>query len=334
MKHLFLSSVLIAASCSGEPDLRIYCSLDQVHAEPIVALFEERTGLEVKADFDVERNKTVGLVNRIIAENQRGTSLADVFWNNETAQTIRLQKLGLTTPHRSLATSGIPSQFKDPNHHWVGFAARARVILHRNDVPNIQIPRTWEELHKEPFASRGAMAAPLTGTTLTHFAVLSHRLGKERILRWLETAIESNLIIGGGNADVMRRVCEGDIDWCLTDTDDAAAARLNGYPVDISFLDQDRGEIGTLLIPNTACILKGARNPNSAALFLDFLISEEIEGLLASSRSEQIPLRPGVVPPPGLAIPSRDFSVMEVNWGKTAEQISLLFPEFKEIFLR
>ncbi len=332
LRFLFLA--VLAASCAREPDLRVYCSLDQVHAEPIVALFEQRTGLKVKADFDVERNKTVGLVNRIIAENHADRSLADVFWNNETGQTLRLQNLGLTAPHQSEATAGIPDSFRDPLHHWVGFAARARVILHRTDIPSIQIPEKWEDIRLEPFASRGAMAAPLTGTTLTHFAALSNRLGSPAVLDWLRKASASRLTIGGGNADVMRRVCEGDLDWCLTDTDDAAAARLNGYPVATRFLDQNEGGLGTLLIPNTACILKGAPHPESAALFLDFLVSPEVEGRLASSRSEQIPLRPGVPTPPHVALPGRDFTVMDVDWKETAVEIGQRFQEFKEIFVR
>ena len=73
--------------CSG----LITPSLDEMVT---VAKEMERTGLKVRAQYDVEQNKTVGLVNRLIAE--KDAPQCDVFWNNEIAHTIRLKRLGLT----------------------------------------------------------------------------------------------------------------------------------------------------------------------------------------------------------------------------------------------
>ena len=67
--HFLLPLLLIAfSSCAREADLVVYCSLDQVHSEKILKLFADRTGLDVMGAWDVERNKTVGLVNRLLAE--------------------------------------------------------------------------------------------------------------------------------------------------------------------------------------------------------------------------------------------------------------------------
>jgi len=312
----------------------VYCALDQEHSERILRLFEERTGLEVEAQFDVERNKTVGLVQRILAEREHPH--ADVFWNNEIAQTIRLQLAGATAPWQGEMAAGIPAGFRDPAGHWIGFAARARVILYRPDAfpEEFGPPRRLDDMLDPRLAPLGGMALPLTGTTLTHFTVLSLRRGDAAVLEWLRTARERGLRFGGGNADVMRRVCEGDLAWCLTDTDDAAVARDNGYPVEILFPDQGPGESGTLLIPNTACLLAGAPHPENAARFLEFLVSPEVEALLADGRSRQMPLRPGVRTPPDLPLPGRDFRIMDVDWQAVGAAIDGRRRAFKELLLQ
>ncbi|HEX9792788.1 MAG TPA: extracellular solute-binding protein [Planctomycetota bacterium] len=331
-----LACVLLAglAACGRQADLVVYCSLDREHSERILALFEERTGLKVEGQFDVERNKTVGMVNRIIAERDRPR--ADVYWNNEIAQTIRLKDLGLTQPYFSESARGIPEDFRDPDHHWTGFAARARVILYRVDLlpAGTRPPQRLDDLADPAFAKSGAMAQPLTGTTLTHFTVLSEQRGAAAVLDWLERAKAAGLSFGGGNADVMRRVCEGDFVWCLTDTDDAAVARRNGNPVATLHLDQEAGGAGTLLIPNTVCMIAGARHPDAARKFLDFVLSPEVEALLAASRSEQVPLHPGVVTPPEVGLPDRDFRAMKVDWPAAAALLKDRAEAFAEVFVR
>ncbi len=334
LPSLAIAALLSLASCGGdEYDLVVYASLDKEHSEPILKLFEKKTGLRVHAQYDVEQNKTVGLVKRIIAE--KDNPYADVFWNNETAHTIRLKKQGLTQPYSSPATEQIPANFRDPDHHWVGFAARARVIMSRQDMldeAGVEVPKTIFQMIEQGYAPHGGMAAPLTGTTLTHFAVLSQQLGSEVVLKWLEDARDSGIAITNGNATAMRRVCQKDFAWCLTDTDDAAAAEANGFPVQISYPDQNDQIGGTLLIPNTICIISGARNKTNAEQFIDFLVSPEVEQLLAASRSRQIPLNPASVPPEGLPLPGKDYPVMTVDWEAAAEELDARQADFQRIF--
>ena len=59
----------------------VYAAQDQVYAEPILREFEKETGIKVKAVYDSEAVKTVGLANRLLAE--RSHPQCDVFWGNE-----------------------------------------------------------------------------------------------------------------------------------------------------------------------------------------------------------------------------------------------------------
>ena len=98
-------ALVILGACGSPanraPEVVVYVSVDQVHAEPILNDFAEQTGMRVKPVYDVEASKTTGLVQRLIAEKERPQ--ADVFWNGEFAQTLRLKGLGVLARHRTPA---------------------------------------------------------------------------------------------------------------------------------------------------------------------------------------------------------------------------------------
>jgi len=317
-----------AASCGRAPDLVVYVALDQDFSEPLLERFEAETGLKVDAQFDVERNKTVGLVNRILAERNRPR--ADVFWNNEIAQTIRLKREGATSPYASPSADGLPEAFRDADHHWTGFAARARVVMYRTDQVG-PVPASLEDFLDPEIASAGSMALPLTGTTLTNLAVLSVERGDDAMTAWLRGAQDAGLSFGSGNADVMRRVTAGDFHWCFTDTDDAAKAEDAGHPVAIRYLDQGSG---ALLIPNTVAILEGAPHREAAETFIDWVLSAEVEAALADSTSRQIPLRPGVDAPDRVGLPGKDFQAATVDWEAAAARLAAREAAYRELFVQ
>ena len=132
---LALILAVVCVSCRKKPEqpqVVLYCSVDQAVAEPIVAAFEEQTGIEVQARYDTEASKTVGLVQRIRAE--ASAPAADVFWSSEVFHTIRLAREGLLTPYDTSGTDDWPAPFSDPNGLWYGFALRGRVIGYNTDL--------------------------------------------------------------------------------------------------------------------------------------------------------------------------------------------------------
>jgi len=52
-------------------DVVVYTSVDQIFSEPILKTYEKKTGIKVKAVYDVEAAKTTGIVNRLIAEKKK-----------------------------------------------------------------------------------------------------------------------------------------------------------------------------------------------------------------------------------------------------------------------
>jgi iron(III) transport system substrate-binding protein len=327
--------LLALAACTKEPDVVVYCALDQVFSEELLRDFERKTGLDVRAEFDVEAAKTVGLVARI--REERARPRCDVFWNNEIAHTVALADDGLLQPYASPSAAAIPERFKDPQGRWTGFAARARVLIVNTELADPATIRGVDDLLDPKWKGKACMARPLTGTTLTHVTALSAAKGVEAADAWLQRLQDAGVQFVQSNGQVMRLVREGQMALGLTDTDDFNVARLGGYPVAQVVPDQRDAEhpdaAGTLLIPNTVAILADAPHPEAARKLADFLLSEEVEAKLAEYDGAQIPLRPGVARPAHVLDASK-LTLIEVEWPAVGRAIQGRLEALKERFLK
>lgn len=298
----------------------VYTAHDRQFSEPILQKFEEATGIEVLPVYDTEAVKTVGLVNRLLRERNRPR--ADVFWNNEIVRSIQLKNEGLTAPYESPSAARIPASLKDPEGHWAGFGARARVILVNKDrLPDqAQWPRRVDALADPQWKGNAAFAKPLFGTTNTHAAVIWAAAGEDAAKEFWNAALE-NAIMEAGNAQARDAAAAGEVAWCLTDTDDAHGAVLDGANVAIVYPEGGPAGEGTMVMPNTVVLIKNGPNPEQGKALIDFLLSEAVEADLAASRSAQLPVRDGVPGPENLP-PLNAGQIMEVNWQEAYEAIA------------
>ncbi len=311
--------IVLALAVHAQRVVTVYVSTDFEYAEGILKAFEKKTGITVAEVHDTEDNKTVGLVNRIIAEGDHAK--ADVFWNNECGQTVRLKDKGLLAPYVSPQAATIPAAFKDADGYWTGFAARARVIIYNTTlVREADVPTRVRDLADPRFKGKGVMAKPLTGTTLTHVCTLYANDGMDRTDAWLEALIKNDVQFEKGNAQSMQTVSEGGRAFGMTDTDDARASTLRNRPTKFLYPDQGPDDVGVLLIPNTVMMLKGAPHPAEARAFIDYLLSPAVEEELARGPSAQIPLHPGV-PKPAEIKGADELKTMKVDWTVVARMI-------------
>lgn len=330
---LFLAPLVGACS---QPELVVYCALDQIHSEDLIRRFGRETGIDVRVEFDTEATKTVGLVGRIREESSR--TRCDVFWNNEIANTVALAEEGLLQPYDSPAASEIPATFRDPEHRWTGFAARARVFIVNTDLMDPAEVDSMDDLLDPRWAGKVGMARPLTGTTLTHMTALFQLLGEEAARQYLLEVKAANgrgeLDLTSGNATLMKKVRDGVLHWGWTDTDDYYVAASDDYPVAVVYPDQGEGELGTMVIPNTIALLAGAPHPEAAKVFIDWVLSKEVEAELAASRTMQIPVRADVPRPEHVPTFGPDgYRAMEVDFQGVGEELVERHTWLKETFV-
>lgn len=321
---------IAAAETVKNKEVVIYTSLDQIFSEPILKEFEKQNGIKVKTVYDTEAAKTVGIVNRLIAEKDNPN--ADVFWNNEIIRTIVLKEKGILAPYNSPSATDIPAQFKDKDGYWAGFAARARVLIYNTKLlSDSDIPESIFDLTKPQWKGRFSMGNPLFGTTATHAAALFLCLGDEKAKAFFDSLKSNGVVVVPGNAMSRDRVADGELPIGFTDTDDAWGAITEGKPVKMIY--PDKGGMGTLLIPNTICLIKNSPHPEEAKKLIDFILSREVEEKLAFSLSMQIPLRKEVKRP--AHVPSYEaFSVMQVDFEKEAQILPVSSQYLQETFLK
>ena len=277
-----------AAGCTPDDRPVVYCSVDETFGRLVLRRFEERTGIAVAPVFDSEAGKTTGLAKRIRVEADRPR--ADVFFSGEVFHTILLAREGLLEAYQSPAAADIDPRYKDARHRWTGIGLRGRVLaFDSRRVAADQLPRRWEELAQAPHAARLAFANPLFGTTGGHVAAMFALWGEQRGRAFLTGLREGGAVMVDGNSSAVRAVLAGQVDLCMTDTDDVRVARRQAPSLEKRYLDL--GDGGTLLVPSSVAIIRNCPHPQIARKLVDFLVSAEVERLLALSASGNIPVR-------------------------------------------
>jgi iron(III) transport system substrate-binding protein len=332
--HLLVSFAAIVG-CVPKPEnaLIVYSAADREFAEPILAAYGRRNAqTEVIPQFDVESTKTVGLVTRIESESARPR--CDVFWNNEIMHILRLESAGLLAPISWDIPRDWPASMRSKQSTWVGFGARARVLLvNRELLPaNGERPTSVFDLADPRWQNKCGIAAPLFGTTATHFTVLADKLGSEKAALFF-SQVKQNAVVLAGNKQVALAVSAGQLAFGLTDTDDALIEIDNGLPVEIVFPDQASDQMGTLMIPNTVAVLKNAPHPIAAQSLANFLLSEDTEGRLAMGSSGQFPIRPNH-PQKSRANPNAPMRSMDVDFEKAAALWPTVSKQLSELFAK
>lgn len=280
-------AALLLAALWGMPranrdpnSLVVYCAHDAVYADEILKDFEKQTGIHVDVRYDTEATKSLGLINLI--QQERRQPRCDVFWNNEMLGTLELQSQGLLEPYTGSAWKRMPEKYRDDEGHWVGFAARLRVVIvntrqFSTRIPTISIPGeqspSASSLSSSIFdgeaiqnvvtmeTSKVAAAKPLFGTTLTHYTVLWDVWGPDRLKGWHHDLRSRGMREVSGNGPVKDVVAGGTCEIGLTDTDDVFVAMDENLPVEMFPVrvepDVDPGEPASALnaIPVEAPLL-------------------------------------------------------------------------------
>lgn len=316
-RTLVVFVLMVSMSCSkNSNEVVVYTSVDQIFSEPVLEVFEKETGIKVKAVYDTEETKSTGVLNRLIAE--KDNPQCDVFWSGDPVRTIVLKNKGITAPYHPSVANDIDPIFKDPEYHWTGFSARARVLIYNKDLlKGVDVPLSIFDLTNEKYKGNVVIANPLFGTTTFHIAALFSAIGDDKAEQFLNDLKKNEVIVATSNGDVKKRVMKGEVACGLTDTDDAFEAVKEGANVGIIFLDQQG--IGSLIMPNTVNLIKNAKNSENGQKLIDYLLSKETEEKLAISCA-QMPLHKGVDTPKG--VPSLDhIAPMKINYDQASQKL-------------
>jgi iron(III) transport system substrate-binding protein len=297
-----LCATLTGCSGGGKPTVVIYTSQDEQYAEPIFQDFEKETGIQVKAVFDSEAVKTVGLANRLIAEGSHPQ--CDVFWNNEEFRT------------RQLAARNI---FRETNG-WalLGWRSR-RIVVNTNLLPLAQAPHSFSEATNAMWRGKIAVAYPLFGTTATHFLALRQKWGDAQWQAWCRALAANQPLLEDGNSVVVKMVGGGEAWFGFTDSDDIAEAQKNGLPLAAIPLGDE-----SLVVHNSAGVVRGAPHPAEAQRLFEYLQTAAVQERLVRGQALES------------AVPGdpKNLAGLKPDWDALVREAEAGTSELEKIFLR
>jgi iron(III) transport system substrate-binding protein len=296
-----LTTWLFPSCHNSQPQVIAYCAQDQVYAEGIFRDFEEETGIRVRAVYDSEAVKTVGLANRLLAE--RSHPQCDGFWGNEEMRTRQLAALGV---------------FRETNA-WAAFGCRSRrLVINTNRLALANAPHSLLDLTNIAWRGKVAIAYPQFGTTATHLHALRQLWGDATWQAWCRGLAANETKLLDGNSLVVKLIGQGEATLGLTDSDDIAEGQRDGLPIAALPMNEE-----TLLIPNTVAVTRGALHPQAAQRLFEFLQRREVVARLAAAHALE-----------GISVNDVPMRTLQVNWDALLRDLEDTTAKLNQIFLR
>jgi len=308
---IVLSLTLLAlAGCSGPKRVVLYTSVSRAYAEPVIQSFEKVTGARVQVRYGTDEN----LAARIVKE--KSAPGADVYWNAGILQTLRLAKAGALESFEAPSAVDLPYAYKDTDHLWTMVGFRARVLLLNDALVPGDGPSSILQLAAPQWAGRTGMASPLAGGSLAQAAALYQVVGRDRAMAYYRALAAGGAHFGKHDAGVAGRVARGELAAGLVDSD-AATAALKRTP-GLSIVLPDRDGLGTLYVPSTVALVRGAPHSAAAKKFVDFLLKPGSDEALVKSGFLAATVR---------KLPA----AMQVSWPTAADQMTLVRSDMKAV---
>ena len=300
-----LAATLLPALSHAKAQLQkqvvAYCAQDQIYAEPIFRDFEKETGIRVRAIYDNEAVKTVGLANRILAE--RDHPQCDLFWGNEEMRT------------RQLAAQNVWRQ----TNGWAAFGYRSRrLVINTNQLTMVAAPHSLFDLTNAVWRSKVALAYPQFGTTATHFHALRQHWGDSPWETWCRALAANKPFLVDGNSMVVKTVGRGQALVGLTDSDDIADGQREGLSVAALPMSSE-----TMLIPNTVAVTRRAPHGEAAERLFQYLQTRAVVDRLVSARALE-----------GVSTDQATIPTLKVDWSALLRDLEPTTEKLNQIFLR
>jgi iron(III) transport system substrate-binding protein len=278
---LFLARAFAAPPI--EDELVLITPVGKSLSDPALAEFRK----QAKARWNVDVRTSALSAGTPVAYGRivewAGRPQADLFWGGESALYDRLAAQGLLAPHglsKALTDaiparlgSGKPVSLKDPKGFWVGTLLESTGIayhprlLARLGVPP---PKDWDDL-LDPRLRGQVVQTPPTRSSSSHAAyeVILQRDGDARGWDFLKRLAANTGLYAARSRDVPSVVAKGEF---------AAGFAVPSY---FAFEERLAGFDIRYVAPRTAwitsgpaAVLKGAKHPQAARAFVEFLLSE------------------------------------------------------------
>lgn len=284
---LVAASLAPFAASAAPAEVNLYTTREPGLVQPLLKAYTASTGVKVNTIFLKD-----GLAERVASEGSR--SPADVLMAVDFGNMTDLVDKGVTQPVKSeLLEAAIPPQLRDSDGHWFALSMRARTLYYAKDLPNMQ-NFTYEDLAKPEWKGKVCVRS---GQHPYNTALIAHMIakhGEAYTENWLR-AVKANLArkAGGGDREVARDILGGLCDAGIANSYYVGLMRSGaggaeqqkwGEGIDVLLPVFENG--GTHVNVSGAAIAKHSPNRDNAVQLLEFLVSDEAQGIYARANFE------------------------------------------------
>jgi iron(III) transport system substrate-binding protein len=276
------------APASPSGSLVVYSGRSESLVGPLIERFREATGVDV----EVKYAGTSELAATILEEGD--ASPADVFFSQDGGALGALGAEGRLGVLPDDILGRVDDRFRSPDGEWVGVSGRARVVAYDSRVlSEADLPDSILDFSDPAWKGRIGWA-PTNASLQTFVTALRVLEGEDAARAWLEAIQANEPRVYEGNAQALEGVAAGEVEVAFINHYyllEAIAERGEDIPVKNYFLPG--GDPGSLVNVAGAGILTTAKNPDAAAAFIAFLLSDESQAYFADVTYEY-PLVEGV----------------------------------------
>ncbi len=264
-----------AKAAQGGGNLVIYSPNSEGLMNATIPLFEEKYGVNV----EVIQAGTGELVKRI--QSEKNDPYGDVLFGG--SWSLAYDNKNLWEPYVSANNDNVMDAYKNTCGFITGNVLDGSVLIVNTDLlGDIEINGYKDLLNPE---LKGKIATADPANSSSAFAQLTNMLlamgGYEDDAAWkyvedLFTNVDGKIC--ESSSAVYKGVADGEYVVGLSYEDPCAQLVRDGAPVKIVYPKE-----GTVYLPASATIIKGAKNMDNAKLFIDFILSDEVQNIWGST---------------------------------------------------
>jgi iron(III) transport system substrate-binding protein len=283
----FVPDTIDIAAARREGSLSWYTSTPVTQAQQLATTFEKQTGIKV----ELLRTGGQAVLRRLQQEIAAGRPGADVVTTSDAGAANGLAKQGALVPFKPEGFDKLVEEARDRDGRWIAQRLQMVGMVARSDkVAEADMPKTWSDLMAPKYKGRMVMPDPsFTAIQLIVVSMLSQKLGWDfyKALRVNDTMIVQ------GHQQVYSTMAQGERLIAAEGADPRSFNDGKEVPNQKMIYPTE----GVFIISSPSAILKGARSPNAAKLFAQFMISREAQIIMAESGIHAA--RIDIAPPPG-----------------------------------
>ena len=307
-----------------EKKLVIYSPATDAQVNAVVPLFEERYGIEV----EVITGGTGELLARIDAEGD--APYCDVVFGG--GESSYSEYKHVFQDYVSPEDANLIESWRNTLGYCTNYNLDCAILMYNTDlIGDIQI-KGYKDLLNPELKGKIASADPTASSSaMMHIETILTDFGGLTLENEEGWNVVSELIknldgkLASGSSSAWKSVADGEMTVVLTYEEAGIALARSGANIAIVYPEE-----GTVLTPSTVGLIKNCNHPENGKLFIDFVLSQEVQNILCNELDVR-PVRDDVSYPDYFR-PASDIKTVDLDQEYVNQHKTEIVDKFTEVY--